>query len=401
MNIAARPCAAVPAVSEPQARAGAGAVRLVLFDAFAAAEPLWRRLDLMQPLATPYQRFAWIGHWFDQVGRPDGATPLVVAGVDGDGEPLFIIPLIREHRYGCVVARFCGGSHANLNMAIWQSGVAAQLTSPQVAGVLGDVARARDVDLFALLGQPPSWRGARNPFAMLPRQPSPDDVYTGTCDPNGPRFEACLPSGMRKKARKLTKLDGFRYLMADTPQDVDRILQVFWPQKAARFAKQGIHNVFGDPGVRSFIRAACLDGLGGRGAVIELHALEGAGEMLAIVGGVADEDRFSVMFNSITDTDHARMSPGIILMADIIAACTKRGMTSFDLGAGHAHYKHYFCSGSEQRFDCFIPFSARGRLLGAAYEASNVMRRTLKASPKLMGTLQAVRRWTTGGMATG
>jgi CelD/BcsL family acetyltransferase involved in cellulose biosynthesis len=282
-------------------------------------------------------------------------------------------------------------------MAIWRSGAAAQSIAPHVAGLLSDVARARDIDLFALLGQPPSWRDAPNPFGTLPRQPSPDDVYSGTFDPAGPRFEPRLPSGMRKKARKLTKLDGFRYLMAETPNDVDCILQAFWPQKAARFAKQGIHNVFADPGVKSFIRAACLDGLGAREAVIELHALEGAGEMLAIVGGVTDRDRFSVMFNSITDTDHARMSPGIILMGDIIAACARRGMTSFDLGAGHAHYKHHFCSGSEQCFDSFVPFSARGRLLGAAYEASNALRRSLKTSPTLMGTLQTVRRWTTVG----
>jgi CelD/BcsL family acetyltransferase involved in cellulose biosynthesis len=401
MNIAARHRAALYAPAETQARSGGGAIRLMLFDAFAAAEPLWQRLELTQPLATPYQRFAWINHWYDHVGRPAGAEPLVVGGVDGDGEPLFIVPLIRERRHGCVVARFCGGSHANLNMAISRSGAVTQSIAPQIAGLLGDIARARDIDLFVLLGQPPTWRGAPNPFAALPRQPSPDDVYNGTFDPAGPRFEPRLPSGMRKKARKLTKLDGFRYLMADTPNDVDRILQAFWPQKAARFTKQGIHNVFGDTGVKSFIRAACLDGLGACSPVIELHALEGAGEMLAIVGGVADKERFSVMFNSITDSDHARMSPGIILMADIIAACARRGMTSFDLGAGHAHYKHYFCSGSEQRFDCFVPFSARGRLLGAAYEASNAMRRSLKTSPALMGALQAVRRWTTGGMGMG
>jgi len=55
--------------------------------------------------------------------------------------------------------------------------------------------------------------------------------------------------------------------------------------------------------------------------VIELHALEGGGEMLAVVGAIAGQDRFSVMFNSITDTDYARMSPGIIPDADVIAAC--------------------------------------------------------------------------------
>jgi CelD/BcsL family acetyltransferase involved in cellulose biosynthesis len=399
MNIAARSSVAGRFLSDPEERVGIGVPKMLLFDTFTAAEPLWRRLERTEPLATPYQRFEWISHWFDHVGRPDGAAALVAAGVDRDGEPLFIIPLIRELRHGCAVARFCGGSHANLNMAIWRGDVAAGLTAAQVAAVLGDVARAREIDLFALVGQPPAWRGIANPFAALPRQASPDDVFCGTFDPAGPRFEPRLPSGMRKKARKLIRLDGFRYLMAQTPDEVDRILAAFWPQKAARFAKQGIHNVFDDAGVKDFIRAACLDGLAERRPVIELHALEGAGETLAIVGGAADHERFSVMFNSITDSDYARMSPGIILMADIIRMCAKRGLTSFDLGAGHAPYKDYFCSSSEQRFDCFIPFSTRGRVLGTAFQACEALRRSLKSTPALMSALQTVRRWTTGGMA--
>jgi CelD/BcsL family acetyltransferase involved in cellulose biosynthesis len=376
------------------------APRVELFDAFVAAEPLWRRLAAAQPLVTPYQGFAWINRWFDHVGRPDGGDPLVVAGLDGDGEPAFIIPLIREVRHGCVIARFCGGNHSNLNMPIWRSDIAASLTAPQVTGIMGNVARARDIDLFALLGQPPLWRSARNPFALLPQQPSPDDVYTGTFDPAetqiAPKFAGHLPSGMRKKARKLEKLDGFRYFRAQTPDDVDRVLAAFWPQKAARFAKQGIHNVFDDPGVKDFIHAACRDGLDEGRPAIELHALEGGGDTLAVVGGVATAERFSVMFNSITDTDHARQSPGIILMAEIIAACARRGLTSYDLGAGYASYKDYFCSGSAQRFDSFIPFSARGRVLAAACQASDALRRSLKTTPALMSALQTMRRWTTG-----
>ena len=408
MNIAARSSPAGGFLSDGQQRHGAGmpsaaprvTPRVELFDAFVATEPLWRRLASAQPLVTPYQSFAWINHWFDHVGRPSGVDPLVVAGLDGDGEPLFIIPLIREVRHGCTIARFCGGNHSNLNMAIWKSDIATDLTGPQVIDLLREVARARDIDLFTLLGQPPSWRGVRNPFAMLPQQPSPDDVYTGALDPAGaqlaPKSAVRLPSGMRKKARKLEKLDGFRYFIAQTRSDVDRILAAFWPQKAARFAKQGIHNVFDEPGVRDFIRSGCHDGVDEGRPAIELHALEGGGDPLAIVGGVATAERFSVMFNSITDTDHARQSPGIILMAEIITACAKRGLTSYDLGAGYAAYKDYFCSGSAQRFDSFIPFSVRGRLLAAACQASDALRRSLKTTPALMSALQTIRRWTTG-----
>ena len=397
MATAVRPDPTGHILPVPGQRPGTATFRLELLDQFAAAEPLWRHIAAEQPLATPYQRFEWISHWFGKVGLPAGISPLAVAGIDGHGAPLFIIPLVLEHQRGCTIARFCGGSHSNLNMAIWRRDVAASMTAPQVIGLLGDVARARAIDLFALLAQPPLWEGVRNPFATLPRWRSPDDVYGDAFASDGSPFVPRLPNIMRKKARKLAKLDGYRYLMAATPHDVDRILAAFRMQKAARFAQQGIRNVFDDPGAMDFIRAASRDGLAESHPVIELHALEACGEILAVTGAVADNNRLSVMFNSITDTDHARLSPGIILMAEMIAACQRRGVPSFDLGAGHAPYKDYFCCGAEQRFDCFIPFSARGRLLGAAYEAADVLRRSLKTSPALMSALRTIRRWSKGG----
>jgi CelD/BcsL family acetyltransferase involved in cellulose biosynthesis len=374
-------------------RAGVATARITLFDDFAAADPVWRRLEATQPYATPYQRFEWINHWFAHVGCTEGDAPLVVAGLDGEDAPLFVLPFISMRRYGCHIVRFCGGSHSNLNMPIWRGNL------PLAARLLAEIAALRGVDVFALVGQPQSWQGVPNPFATLARQPSPDDVYIGTLDPGGPQFSPRLPSGMRKKERKLMRLDGFGYAMADAPLEVERVLAAFRNQKAARFAKQGIHNVFAEPGVAAFIRAACLDGLAAGRPAIELHTLSGAGEILAIVGGVSNAQRFSVMFNSITETVQARLSPGIILMSHIIAACAGRGIMSYDLGAGHAPYKSYFSAQSERRFDCFIPFSARGQVLAAAYRGSGALRHLLKTTPALMNALQTMRRWTTAGRA--
>ena len=88
---------------------------------------------------------------------------------------------------------------------------------------------------------------------------------------------------MRKKERQLMKVEGFRYGAAETPADIDRILTFFRAQKAVRFAAQGIHNVFADPGVMDFIADACRDGLAQGRPVIELHALEGGGDVLAVL----------------------------------------------------------------------------------------------------------------------
>jgi CelD/BcsL family acetyltransferase involved in cellulose biosynthesis len=199
---------------------------------------------------------------------------------------------------------------------------------------------------------------------------------------------------MRKKERQLMKVEGFRHAPAATLADIDRMLTFFRAQKAARFAANGIHNVFAEPGVMEFIADACRDGLAQGRPVIELHALEGGGDVLAVIGGVCDRNRFSVMFNSITTSPYARKSPGIILMSHVIASCAARGVTSFDLGAGRADFKAHFCSGAESRFDCYVSYSLRGHVLACALRGAGALKRFLKANPALMSAIAAVRRRT-------
>jgi len=74
-----------------------------------------------------------------------------------------------------------------------------------------------------------------------------------------------------------------------------------------------------------------------------------------------------------------------------------RGMTSFDLGAGHAPYKEYFCStpSSASIASSHFPPAA------GCWEPPMSLRRaapSFKTSPTLMSALQAMRRWTARGM---
>jgi CelD/BcsL family acetyltransferase involved in cellulose biosynthesis len=369
----------------------AALARFEVFRDLAAAEPLWNRLTNADALTTPYQRFEWAAQWYRHVGLTRKASPLIVVGFDDSDAPQFMLPLILERRHGAGIAAFFGGSHSNLNMPVFTAAVAAELTPDRLNRMLREIAAADGVDLFALTGQPPVWQGVANPFAALPFQRSADDVYFGTLPPDRPTPPR-LPSGMRKKERQLTRMPGFRYGVATTAAEVERILAFFRAHKAVRFGTHGIHNVFEDPGVMKFIADACHDGLAAGRPVIELHSLEAAGDVLAIIGGVQDRTRFSVMFNSITTSPYARKSPGIILTWHVIASCGARGLMTFDLGAGRADFKTHFCTGAELRFDCYVPCSLRGHVLAMAFRASNVVKRPLKTNDTLMNAVAVIRR---------
>ena len=287
--------------------ARAALARTEVFRDLAPAEPLWHALIKDDALTTPYQRFEWAAQWYRHVGLAGKVSPLIVVGFDDGGAPQFILPLILERRYGAGIAAFFGGSHSNLNMPVFAAAVAADLTPDRLDRMLREIAAVHGVDLFALTGQPPLWQGVANPLAALPFQRSADDVYFGTLAAGRPPPR--LPSGMRKKERQLSRMPDFRYAVATTAAEVDRILAFFRAHKAVRFGMHGIHNVFEDRGVMNFITDACHDGLAAGRPVIELHALEAGGDVLAIIGGVQDRTRFSVMFNSITTSPYARKSP--------------------------------------------------------------------------------------------
>ncbi len=77
--------------------------------------------------------------------------------------------------------------------------------------------------------------------------------------------------------------------------------------------------------------------------------------MIAIFAGIADGQRFSMMFNTYTMSEHARYSPGLILMRYIIDRYAERGYRSLDLGIGSDDYKRMFCKDDEDIFDSFRP----------------------------------------------
>jgi CelD/BcsL family acetyltransferase involved in cellulose biosynthesis len=156
---------------------------------------------------------------------------------------------------------------------------------------------------------------------------------------------------------------------------------------------QGLPNVFAEPGVPEFLRDACHVRLPGGRQLIEIHALEGDGEVLAVYGAIADDHRLSAMFNTYTLSQNARHSPGLILARHMLAACVERGLRGFDLGVGRAHYKSFFCRESEPLFDTFLPLTARGAIAAPLFRVTFAAKRMVKAKPALRGAVQHLRRW--------
>ena len=196
---------------------------------------------------------------------------------------------------------------------------------------------------------------------------------------------------MKSKERKLQS-PGYRYHLATSEADVDRLLDWFFHVKPMRMAEQKLPNVFAEPGVEQFIRNACRAPHPGGGRVIDLHTLECDDEVIAMFAGVADGQRFSMMFNTYTMSARSRYSPGLILMRNIIDHYAGKGYRALDLGIGSDDYKRMFCKGDEPMFDSFIALSARGRVAALAMATLNRLKRQVKRTPVLLRFAQILRR---------
>jgi CelD/BcsL family acetyltransferase involved in cellulose biosynthesis len=361
----------------------------------AEAENIWRGLEVERQFFTPYQRFDFLGPWQRQVGARENLSPLIVIAYDAERHPLLLLPLTLRRSRGVRTACFMGGKHTTFNLALWDRDFAKAATPADLDTLIAAIAGRGAADVLALCQQPLRWRDLANPMALLPNQPSVNDCPQLTMSP-GAAPATLIKSPFRRrlkgKERKLERLPGYHYHVATSDADVARLLDWFFLVKPRRMAEQKLPDVFAEPGVKEFIRGACMARLaGGGGRVINIHALECDDEVIAIYAGVADGQRFSMMFNTYTMSGNSRFSPGLILMRNIIDEQAVRGCRALDLGVGSDEYKRLFCKSDEPIFDCFIPLSPRGKLAAVAMSGLNRAKYLVKHNQALLLVAQKLR----------
>ena len=356
-------------------------------------ETIWRSLESRHHLSTPYQRFDFLCPWQKMVGTREGLSPLLVVAYDRDRVPLLLLPLVVKQSRGVRCVLFMGGKHATFNMALWNRDFAMVVSRADLDVLFASIRARAGADVLAFEQQPLTWQDLPNPFALLRHQTSPNDCPTMTFAPGTPdtRISNSLRRRLKTKERKLKGLPGYRYQVAASEPDIKRLLDAFFRIKPLRMAEQKLPNVFADPGVEDFIRATCLAPRPEGGHVIEIHALESDGDVIALFAGVADGYRFSMMFNTYTLSASSRYSPGLILIRNIVDYYAERGYRTLDLGIGSDEYKKLFCKTNEAIFDCFVPLSPRGSIAAMAMSAANRTKRFVKRSPALSRLAQRLR----------
>lgn len=352
----------------------------------AALEAIWHAFETTA-LVTPYQAYDWVRPFVETVGTAQGMTFRFALLRDAEGALLALLPLVLTRRSGVRFAEIIGGKHANYHMGLYAPGFAARLDTVLTARLLAEIGTAiGDLDALVFVNQPVSWQGVHNPPALLAAGPSPSRAYKLALVADG---EATLKRSMSSHARKKLRNKHSRFKefgpselkRARTANEIERLLSAFLAQKTERFRDMGVADPFAEPGIREFLaRGAAASGDGK--PVIELYSLDLSGEPVATYVGAALGSHFSGMATSFDmGSPAARMSPGELLLADLIRLKCSEGLSTLDLGVGEARYKTTFCDDHDDLVDTFLPLTLKGRFFVAAARTKRGLKRRIKSSP--------------------
>lgn len=390
---------AVPAARPRPAASVADAANRLTLELYDSMEPLeaeWRSLE-HDSLNSLHHSWDWCRSWVETHRRP-----LAILRGERAGRTLFLLPLDIARSRGVRVASFIAGDFSNINTGLiapsFRRGDA--FADPRAFAATVSRLLAGRADLVALRTLPIAWRGTVNPFAAL-----------GAVDNRNRSFQLPLFTEMeatirqlnakrrrkkfRNQQRRLEALGGYEHIVAESAAERAALLDLFFHQKAARFASLGLPDVFRAPETRDFFHALAQVEGDGRQAPLKLHALrlkgEHEGHVAAIAGLSFSGDHVLCQFGSIDESLAADTSPGEFLFWLMIEQCGKEGRTLFDFGVGDQLYKRSWCAAETTLHDLLVPVSALGHAARAVELALIHAKAFIKRHRRLYEVVQRLR----------
>jgi CelD/BcsL family acetyltransferase involved in cellulose biosynthesis len=376
-------------------RRGADRLAIDLVDDASTIRADWEQLE-SDPLNSLHQGYGWCSIWGQTQDRP----LLIIRGRQS-GKTVFLLPLEIVLEGGIRKARFPGGRFNNINTGLFDRSFA-EAASHKTAAAIAREARKLlrgQADILALQNIPLIWRGRTNPLSHLASVENQNPAFQIPLLAN---FESTLrqinAKRRRKKfriqSRRAEEMGGYSHVIAHSPQEKCELLQTFFRQKAARFASQGIPDVFRDQSVKDFFYDLANFPEIGTDSLLEIHAIrlhgQNEGFIAAISGLSRKQDHIICQFGSIDET-FAEISPGELLFWLMIERACSENAAIFDFGVGDQPYKRSWCPLFTVQHDIFLPVTLKGRAAASAYVAIARTKSLIKANPALYAFIQRFR----------
>jgi CelD/BcsL family acetyltransferase involved in cellulose biosynthesis len=370
-------------------------LRIEIFDSMRPLEAEWRALET-DNLASIHQSYDWCATWVEVYRRPLA----IIRGSFGE-HVAFILPLEIVRSNMVRFAQFIGARQSNINTGLFSKQFLESLDG-FTASHREKIARALKgkADVLLLKNVPFEWRGRSSPLAGLPSVENQNHAFQL---PFLGSFETTLAQvnakRRRKKYRQQTRMldekGGYDHLIASTPDDTHRLLELFFRLKTERFKAAGLPDVFQSPETRDFLHRLTGLNIEADYTALEVHALQLKGQHQGHIPAVAavsrKGDHVICQFAAIDETLVPATSPGELLFWLMIEHFHHKPVALFDFGIGDQTYKRSWCPVETVQHDVILPISTRGRLAAVAQRAITRGKAAIKSNPMIYGFMQRMR----------
>lgn len=328
-------------------------------------------------LATPglerssFQSPAWFDAWFATF-QPAGieCCVAVIRKAEG-GQPLFLLPLVRERCYGLTVLTLPDRGVSDYHSALVSPEFTPDRdTMGRLWGAL--VAMLPPADILSIERVLPE-DAARMGTAHLMR-PSRHAAHALPIDAD---FEAIRehrfdPSTSRRLVKNRRKLDHKGRLEFDFVTGPDALPELDHLLEWRRQRFQDVNDDNATAVQRTFYRQ-----LVSQGNLARVGRLRLDDELVAGCLGLIEGNGIHVLVIAY-NPQFANWAPGLLMVESCIAAAEKMGLTVFDLTIGDESYKQLFGADSIGLFDLRQPLSLRGRVALALVALKPKVKRLLE-----------------------
>lgn len=364
-----------------------------VYSSLAAAEPVWRELET-RAISTPYQKFDWINAYC-RAGF-DVPDTIAIVVLKDQGKAIALMPFGVSRQFGVRQARIIGMPISNSDALVYDPRYAPKLTVDALKAAFAALNHAgAGADIISFHSMLAEWQGHANPLMAFPHAPAPNNLYLTKFEFGPSSFiEQALPhkrrTNIRRSQRRLAETLGETSVrMARSAEEVERFHAAFLEQRAKRFERMGVENIFATAPFQKLFKTLALEALGEPSPTFRYHALFAGDEVLATSLGVTTATHYSQYINSTTDGPAAKYSLMGVMMSALVDELRAEGVISLDMGLGDFDYKADWTSATTV-YDSVIPVSALGATAAPVLLAARKLKRTIKQNPALWSAARRV-----------
>ena len=301
--------------------------------------PVWRDLLARDPDRHVFATPEWNRVWWDEFA---GDKELLVLEMTRGGETFAILPLYRKHEGGRKILRFVGG----IDLTDYLGPICAPEDRPAAAAALVAWLSSRDVEWDELDGHNmPVPLGFAEflveradtcdfRFALDQEETAAVLPLPGDWDTYLSRLDSKERHELKRKRRRLLRDHPDAVFRTATPDTLEGDMKTFVDMHRGA---EGLKGHFMRPEVATFFDRMAREFM--PVGWLRLDFLEVAGR--AVASTFAFElDGVFYLYNSAYEPEAGRLSPGLMLVSQLVEECIERGFEKFDFLRGPERYKY-------------------------------------------------------------